>query len=151
MSYSKCVTSLRLGGKIPATALKDAAAEFEAQGMAPDAAMAKAVEEALELSQMEERKIVSTVRAAYEQQGGKKPAPAPKLAAVPKAEPAPAEEDIASRIQTLLYDGQKSILDAQGQLTALMSDIEENMTDAEFAEQSASWQLSVGIPTPRAR
>jgi hypothetical protein len=146
MSYSKCVTSLRLGGKIPATALKDAAAEFEAQGMAPDAAMAKAVEEALELSQMEERKIVSTVRAAYEQQGGKKPAPAPKLAAVPKAEPAPAEEDIASRIQTLLYDGQKSILDAQGQLTALMSDIEENMTDAEFAEQSASWQLSVGIP-----
>ncbi len=82
MSYNKCVVSLRLGGKIPGNALKEAAAEHEAQGMAPDAAMVKAVEEALELAQMEERKIVATVREAFEKQGGK--TKAPKAKAAPK-------------------------------------------------------------------
>lgn len=87
MNYNRCVTSLNLNGKIPARELKDTAAAYQAQGMSADAAMIRAVEDKLELMQMEERKITKAVRDAYEAQGGKK-----RKQKTQKAEAKPATE-----------------------------------------------------------
>lgn len=75
MSFSKCMTSLSLHGKIPARELKDAAAEYQKRGMSANAAMIQAVEDKIEMLQMEERGIVKAVRGAYEEQGGRKRKP----------------------------------------------------------------------------
>lgn len=83
MGMTKCMASLNLGGKIADTELRDTAAEYVAKGMDRSAAMIRAVSEKLEMSQMEERQIVKTVRTAYEAKGGK-PRPVPV-----KAEPEP--------------------------------------------------------------
>ena len=88
MSFSKCMTSLSLHGKIPARELKDAAAEYQKRGMSANAAMIQAVEDKIEMLQMEERGIVKAVRGAYEEQGGKKRKPRAKALPAPRPEPA---------------------------------------------------------------
>lgn len=78
-SFNHCVTSLSLNGKIPGKELKDAANDYrKQQGLSAEAAMIRAVEDRLEMAQMEERKIVKLVRDAYEQQGGKQRKPKAK-------------------------------------------------------------------------
>lgn len=76
MSFKSCVVSLGLNGKIPARELRDEAAPHEAAGMSPEAALARAVQDKLQMALMEERTIVRTVRAAWEAKGGAKKAPA---------------------------------------------------------------------------
>lgn len=81
------MVGLGLNGKIPAGELREVAKQYEQDGMAPEQALQRAVEDKLQLLQMEERRIVAAVRTAWEAQGGTKRAR--KLAQV-QNEPAPA-------------------------------------------------------------
>lgn len=74
MKFEQCVIKHKLAGKIAMPELKAAASEFEGRGMKPDAAMVKAVSEALEMARMQERSIMAAVRKAYEANGGAAPA-----------------------------------------------------------------------------
>lgn len=84
-SFNQTVMNLRLHNKLPMNELKDVASAYVTRGMAPEAAFQKAVEDRLTLNQMEERRIVQTVRGAYENHGGK-PRPV-----APAAQPEPVE------------------------------------------------------------
>jgi hypothetical protein len=77
-SFTSCMIKHKLSGKVMTAELRDSAKEYEARGMAPDAAMVRAVEEKIELLQMEEKAIIQAVRSAYEGAGGKKKAPKAK-------------------------------------------------------------------------
>jgi hypothetical protein len=70
--FDACLTRLNLRDSVPVDALRTTAAEYEAEGMDPAAAMLRAVEDQLELAQMEEANIINTVRSKYEAAGGKK-------------------------------------------------------------------------------
>lgn len=72
-SFSHCIVKLRLGQKLPLAELKSLAAEYEGEGMTPEAAFARAVEDKLQLARMEEQHIVKAVRQAWEAKGGAKP------------------------------------------------------------------------------
>lgn len=82
-SFDTCTLQLKLRTKLPLAEIRDVAKQYEADGMEPEAAMMRAVQDQLDMAKMQERQIVKTVREAYEAQGGKKRAP--------KAAPAPAE------------------------------------------------------------
>lgn len=87
--FAKCMTSEGLIGKIPAAELRKDAAIYQKRGMDASAAMTRAVEDRLRMLAMEERKIVQTVRAAYEADGGTRPIPkarAAKVVADPKVD-----------------------------------------------------------------
>lgn len=134
MSFNRCMTSLSLNGKIPARELKDTAAEYQKQGMAPAAAMIRAVEERLEMAQMEERSIVKAVRDAYEAKGGKKkparakpkvkeeaaPVASPKVEA--KAEPAPPADEAAPGAPAFSVTPHEAPTDAASAIERLMAD-----------------------------
>jgi hypothetical protein len=103
--FDSCLVSLNLRDAVPADALRATAKQYqEQQGMSPGAAMQRAVEEQLQMAQMERAGIVKTVRGQWEAQGGAKkvpelaPAPAPvaaPVAAEQPAEPKPAPADTA--------------------------------------------------------
>jgi len=83
--FDSCLTSLNLRDSVPVDALRSIAADYQAGGMAPAAAMQRAVEDQIQLAEMEEASIIATVRQQYEAAGGR-PRPAP----APQAQPAPA-------------------------------------------------------------
>lgn len=72
MSFEKCTVTLNLAGKIRPTEIREAASEYERDGMATDAALLQAVEDQLALAQMDEKRISKAVRDAYESRGGAK-------------------------------------------------------------------------------
>jgi hypothetical protein len=71
MSFSKCVASLNLAGKIPSRQLINDAAEYEAKGMAREDALIKAAEDLLITFKLEEQSVIDQVRARYVKLGGK--------------------------------------------------------------------------------
>lgn len=83
MSFDKCMVNLSLIGKVPTKELREAAEAYKQSGISGEAAMTRAVEDKLELMEMEERRIIAAVRSAYEERGGKKREP---KAAKPKEE-----------------------------------------------------------------
>lgn len=95
MSLHKCMLSQKLGGKINLAELKENAAAYQERGMSPNDAMIRAVSEKVEALQLEEKKIVSTVRDAYVAATGKKLVAAPveeKSAKTKKVKPVDAVE-----------------------------------------------------------
>lgn len=97
MKFEQCVIKHKLAGSIAMPELKAHAAEFEGRGMKPEAAMVKAVSEALEMARMQERSIVQAVRTAYEAKGGKVPPEPAKAIPASPAKPA-ASPDIRASI-----------------------------------------------------
>lgn len=90
MSFNTCIASLDLMGKIPTTELRDVAAQYQSRGMAPEAALQRAVEDKLKMARMEERQIIAAVRSAWERQGGAQKVA--KAAPATKTKPAKARE-----------------------------------------------------------
>ena len=89
MSFSSCILSEKLTGKIHTSEMRDVAAQYEKQGLPSEQALQRAVEDKLELAIMDEKRIVAAVRSAWEAQGGKmkKPRAAKAPAAAPTIEP----------------------------------------------------------------
>ncbi|HXE49554.1 MAG TPA: LPD38 domain-containing protein [Ramlibacter sp.] len=105
MSFSSCVASLSLGGKLPITELRENAAAYQKRGMSSEAALERAVVDRLDMARMEERSIIATVRQQYEAKGGK-PRPAP---AVTQPEVQHAQEiSQQSRVQGERENGNRS-------------------------------------------
>jgi predicted nucleotidyltransferase len=78
-SFTSCLLSHKLNGKVQTAELREAAQEYERRGLDPQAAAIRAVEEKIELLQMEEKAIIAAVRSAYEGAGGKKKQAAEKI------------------------------------------------------------------------
>lgn len=141
MSFKSCMIGLKLNGKLPAGELRADAAPYEAQGMAPETALLRAVKDKLNMALMEERQIVAAVRSAWEAKGGK-----PKAVKEAKADK-PAAKPIHRRVQELMYADRKTALDGDGKLVIDMFDLEGRMTDAEYEQYAnGAWQDSVRVP-----
>lgn len=109
--FDSCVTSLNLRDSVPVDALRATAKQYQEQrGLDPAAAMLRAVEDQLQLAQMEKAQIEGAVQQAWEAQGGAKkvptlappadaaPAVGPEPVAEQPAEPQPAPDDVEAAL-----------------------------------------------------
>lgn len=128
-SFEKCAITLNLAGKIRPGEIKEAAAVYEQRGMAANDAMIKAVEDRLEMAEMEVKSINDQVAEAYAKKRGK------------KADPVAAKTEPVAEVQAEVEEEVAPEIKPSNRKPTFYSQLERQIGAAKMATQpGAQWQ-----------